>query len=667
MFLLNDVIGGSMSSRLFQEIRERQGLVYSIHSGAQAFADTGLLYVYAATDAQNFAKVLKSTLKELRDLKKNGVTVEELKLAKDHLMHRFSRGSRRPAAEPPGQADCTSAVPDIAEMCLDRGVSSRVHTSSGVLDEDRLALTTRPLDRRNLPPSSALAPSAPLPPARPAGASLRRFALSVGVIGTVTRPHGVSERGAKYQRGSVEVGCGRYAAAAYPADAPARPGPVAIDPSSTPAPGQPSDRAVSAPGAPRRRMRFVHIGPPPTTSVTRHRPAASRRGLPSDRRPGGSAGRPPPLALRYRDTLYRPQHRCTRATTFVLKCRVYVEAGANEGCGGRGKLSRRKLSGGAKLATSSPNRGKVLPRARAPVEPVHQIVRATGIRVLAALPSAAPRWRRSAWRSMDCGAPRFLRPGPFGEGRRARGRRTSATRSWPSASAVWPPLGSNAVAPSRTARCGTSGTAPLLVGRVILPDSTICSTTMLDFTTSHRGARRDPAAWREPRGSHGHILLPARAAQRTESLGRRLPTTGSAHAAPRGRSGGHAARSAGLRPRRDRALSRRLKACFYPAWSSARRRIFLRAGCGRMKVRVSSPQAVHPRVQGAAVQRALADSASVTSAAAGRKAVEVDVDAPTRPGRGACGLEVPAPARHRCSMTTRSSGTGDALPHQRVP
>src|SRR5262249_12685320 len=48
LFLLNDVIGGSMSSRLFQEIRERQGLAYSIHSGVQAFRDTGSVYVYAA-------------------------------------------------------------------------------------------------------------------------------------------------------------------------------------------------------------------------------------------------------------------------------------------------------------------------------------------------------------------------------------------------------------------------------------------------------------------------------------------------------------------------------------------------------------------------------------------------------------------------------------------
>src|SRR5205085_8177586 len=85
LFLLNDVIGGSMSSRLFQEIRERQGLVYSIHSGVQAYADTGTLYVYAATDPPNFSKMLKSTLKELREAKKQGVTEDELKRAKDHL------------------------------------------------------------------------------------------------------------------------------------------------------------------------------------------------------------------------------------------------------------------------------------------------------------------------------------------------------------------------------------------------------------------------------------------------------------------------------------------------------------------------------------------------------------------------------------------------------
>src|SRR5262249_48766725 len=51
LYLLNDVIGGSMSSRLFQEVRERQALAYSVHSGLQSYRDTGLFYIYAGTDA----------------------------------------------------------------------------------------------------------------------------------------------------------------------------------------------------------------------------------------------------------------------------------------------------------------------------------------------------------------------------------------------------------------------------------------------------------------------------------------------------------------------------------------------------------------------------------------------------------------------------------------
>jgi len=47
-----------------------RGLVYAIHSGVQAYVDTGTLYVYAATDEKNFSKVLKSTLKVLRELKR---------------------------------------------------------------------------------------------------------------------------------------------------------------------------------------------------------------------------------------------------------------------------------------------------------------------------------------------------------------------------------------------------------------------------------------------------------------------------------------------------------------------------------------------------------------------------------------------------------------------
>ncbi len=83
--VLNDIIGGSMSSRLFQEIREREGLVYSIYSASLAFKDAGLLFVYAGTDGENFDKVVALTLKELRGIRIPGVTADEVARAKEHL------------------------------------------------------------------------------------------------------------------------------------------------------------------------------------------------------------------------------------------------------------------------------------------------------------------------------------------------------------------------------------------------------------------------------------------------------------------------------------------------------------------------------------------------------------------------------------------------------
>jgi predicted Zn-dependent peptidase len=158
MFLLNDIVGGSMSSRLFQEIRERQGLVYSIHSGVQAFRDTGTLYVYAATDAPNFSKVLKSVLKELRDLKKTGISEEELRRAKDHLKGSLmlslestsSRMNRLAKHEMHLNAFLTM---DQMLAAIDSVRHEEVQALLGdVIDEERLALTTYgPLDRRNLP------------------------------------------------------------------------------------------------------------------------------------------------------------------------------------------------------------------------------------------------------------------------------------------------------------------------------------------------------------------------------------------------------------------------------------------------------------------------------------------------------------------------------------
>jgi predicted Zn-dependent peptidase len=85
LFLLNTIFGGSMSSRLFQVVREREGLVYSIHSGNVAFRDSGLFYVYAGAEPAQFRRVVDLTLREFRSLRADGVTVDELRRAKDHL------------------------------------------------------------------------------------------------------------------------------------------------------------------------------------------------------------------------------------------------------------------------------------------------------------------------------------------------------------------------------------------------------------------------------------------------------------------------------------------------------------------------------------------------------------------------------------------------------
>jgi predicted Zn-dependent peptidase len=158
LFLLNDIIGGSMSSRLFQEVREREGLVYAIHSGVQAYTDTGTLYVYAATDEKNFSKVLKSTLKVLRELKKTGVTEEELRRAKDHLKGSLmlsleSTSSRMNRLAKHEMHLGSFLTMDAMLAAIDTVRHEEVQTLlAELLDEDRLALTTLgPLDRRNLP------------------------------------------------------------------------------------------------------------------------------------------------------------------------------------------------------------------------------------------------------------------------------------------------------------------------------------------------------------------------------------------------------------------------------------------------------------------------------------------------------------------------------------
>jgi predicted Zn-dependent peptidase len=84
-YILNTVLGGSMSSRLFQNIREKRGLVYSISSGVTAYSDSGLFSIYAGTSRDSAREVIGLTVEEVRKLCGETLGEVELRRAKDHL------------------------------------------------------------------------------------------------------------------------------------------------------------------------------------------------------------------------------------------------------------------------------------------------------------------------------------------------------------------------------------------------------------------------------------------------------------------------------------------------------------------------------------------------------------------------------------------------------
>jgi len=85
LHVLNTILGGTMSSRLFQRIREERGLAYSVYSALNSFRDTGHLAIYAATNPSSGAEVIRLAVDELRSLRDHGPTRQELEVAREHL------------------------------------------------------------------------------------------------------------------------------------------------------------------------------------------------------------------------------------------------------------------------------------------------------------------------------------------------------------------------------------------------------------------------------------------------------------------------------------------------------------------------------------------------------------------------------------------------------
>jgi len=95
--IVNTVLGGGMSSRLFQEIREKRGLAYTAYSFQSQYTEAGVFSAYAGTTPNRAAEVLGLMRRELEDVRDGGITPEEFVRAKSHV-----KGSTVLSQEDPG-------------------------------------------------------------------------------------------------------------------------------------------------------------------------------------------------------------------------------------------------------------------------------------------------------------------------------------------------------------------------------------------------------------------------------------------------------------------------------------------------------------------------------------------------------------------------------------
>jgi predicted Zn-dependent peptidase len=95
--LLDTLLGGGMSSRLFQEVREKRGLAYSVYSYRSLYTDTGTFAIYAGTTPQNAETVMDIIFSEVDQIVRDGITEAEFERAKGHI-----KGSLVLSSEDPG-------------------------------------------------------------------------------------------------------------------------------------------------------------------------------------------------------------------------------------------------------------------------------------------------------------------------------------------------------------------------------------------------------------------------------------------------------------------------------------------------------------------------------------------------------------------------------------
>jgi predicted Zn-dependent peptidase len=117
--VLNHCLGGGMSSRLFDEIREQRGLAYAVYSAPSAYTDAGAFAIYAGTTPTNVDAVLDLIEVELKKLVAAGLTDDDLAVAKGFLTGSYLMGLEDPSsrmARLGGLLTTTGRIPPVAEQ-----------------------------------------------------------------------------------------------------------------------------------------------------------------------------------------------------------------------------------------------------------------------------------------------------------------------------------------------------------------------------------------------------------------------------------------------------------------------------------------------------------------------------------------------------------------------
>lgn len=154
---LNSVLGGSVSSRLFQEVREKRGLVYSIYSFLSTYSDGGMITIYAGTRAREVQRVIDLVRRELRRMRSRGVESKDLARVKNQM-----KGSLMLSLESSHSRMSKLAKDELSQGChvsleqmiaeIDRVTPEQVYrVGRDLLDLDHLSITALgPVSPRSL-------------------------------------------------------------------------------------------------------------------------------------------------------------------------------------------------------------------------------------------------------------------------------------------------------------------------------------------------------------------------------------------------------------------------------------------------------------------------------------------------------------------------------------